>query len=89
MNNNIIRARTITREIEAFKWENNEPYLRDWIKDDNLIHFAGNMLEIWNSDIRDWVQCPMFFWIIRGIKGELYPISPEIFDRSYEVLPIG
>jgi hypothetical protein len=23
-------------------------------------------------------------WIIRGIKGELYPCKPDIFDASYE-----
>ncbi|OGM02631.1 hypothetical protein A3K72_01905 [Candidatus Woesearchaeota archaeon RBG_13_36_6] len=23
-------------------------------------------------------------WIIQGIKGELYPCKPDIFDKSYE-----
>lgn len=23
-------------------------------------------------------------WIIRGIKGELYPCKPDIFEASYE-----
>ncbi|MFP4004583.1 MAG: hypothetical protein ACLFV8_12465 [Alphaproteobacteria bacterium] len=26
-------------------------------------------------------------WIIRGVKGELYPCKPDIFDRTYE--PVG
>lgn len=26
-------------------------------------------------------------WIIRGVKGELYPCKPDIFDATYE--PIG
>lgn len=25
-------------------------------------------------------------WIIRGVKGELYPIKPDIFEATYEVL---
>lgn len=25
-------------------------------------------------------------WIIRGIKGELYPCKPDIFEASYEVV---
>lgn len=25
-------------------------------------------------------------WIIRGIKGELYPCKPDIFDATYEVI---
>jgi len=23
-------------------------------------------------------------WIIRGVKGELYPCKPDIFERTYE-----
>ncbi len=23
-------------------------------------------------------------WIIRGVKGELYPIKPDIFEATYE-----
>lgn len=26
-------------------------------------------------------------WIIRGIKGELYPCKPDIFDATYEAVP--
>jgi hypothetical protein len=26
-------------------------------------------------------------WIIRGVKGELYPCKPEIFAATYEALP--
>lgn len=24
-------------------------------------------------------------WIIRGVKGELYPCKPDIFDATYEL----
>ena len=26
-------------------------------------------------------------WIIRGVKGELYPCKPDIFEATYEPLP--
>lgn len=26
-------------------------------------------------------------WIIRGVKGELYPCKPDIFEATYEVVP--
>ena len=29
---------------------------------------------------------PGFHYIIKGIKGELYPIQKEIFDETYEVI---
>ena len=25
-------------------------------------------------------------WIIRGVKGELYPCKPDIFEATYEVV---
>lgn len=26
-------------------------------------------------------------WIIRGVKGELYPCKPDIFEATYEKVP--
>jgi len=26
-------------------------------------------------------------WIVRGVKGELYPVKPDIFESTYE--PVG
>lgn len=26
-------------------------------------------------------------WIIKGVKGELYPCKPDIFDATYEAVP--
>jgi hypothetical protein len=26
-------------------------------------------------------------WIIQGVKGEIYPCKPDIFDATYEAVP--
>lgn len=26
-------------------------------------------------------------WIITGVNGEKYPVKPDIFEKTYEVLP--
>jgi len=26
-------------------------------------------------------------WIIKGVKGELYPCKPDIFEETYELAP--
>lgn len=26
-------------------------------------------------------------WIIKGVKGELYPCKPDIFERTYDLVP--
>lgn len=28
-------------------------------------------------------------WIVRGIKGEFYPVKPDIFTATYEPVEIG
>lgn len=31
--------------------------------------------------------CNVGDWIIRGVKGELYPCKPDIFEATYEPVP--
>jgi hypothetical protein len=47
--------------------------------------------EIWRDDDDLWIGtlegamlCRPGDWIIRGIKGELYPCKPDIFEATYE-----
>lgn len=28
-------------------------------------------------------------WIIKGVQGELYPIKPDIFEQTYEIVEEG
>jgi hypothetical protein len=30
------------------------------------------------------MRADLFDWIIRGVKGELYPCKPDIFEATYE-----
>lgn len=39
---------------------------------------------LWNTAERQWLHCPLGHWVIRGVKGELYPCEPSIFDATYE-----
>lgn len=84
----IIHIRKKPIEVSAIQWKNNEAEIRDFVKDDRLLKFPdGEELKIWNSIEVCWVNCPMFHFLIKGIKGEFYPISPEILERTYDVIP--
>lgn len=57
----------------------------DWLRDAEQVRSAGDgsgaceivTLEgVMRADVGDW--------IIRGVKGELYPCKPDIFDATYE-----
>lgn len=39
---------------------------------------------LWNQIEKQWICCPVGWLVIRGIKGELYPCSPDIFAATYE-----
>jgi hypothetical protein len=30
------------------------------------------------------MTCSLGDWVIRGVKGELYPCKPDIFEQTYE-----
>lgn len=48
-------------------------YEQDFLSDDLIIHtFEGD------------VKATKGDWIIKGVKGELYPCKPDIFEATYE-----
>ncbi len=84
------KYRKLPIEVEA--WQVGEPVSKDntpmWMQNalaDNIIvpcsdgpfHYQIHTLEgIMKADIADW--------IIQGVKGELYPCKPDIFEATYE-----
>lgn len=28
-------------------------------------------------------------WVIKGVNGEFYPCKPDIFEKTYETVPLG
>lgn len=39
---------------------------------------------VYNTEEKCWLHVPVGHWIIRGINGELYPCSNEVFEKTYE-----
>lgn len=55
----------------------------DFPKSDGTDKLAIRTLESGkDAMIVDWDD-----WIIRGVKGELYPCKPDIFEATYERVP--
>ena len=73
--------------IEAFKWtggpdqEDDPIWIVDKIKDGSAWFYENHLV------IRT-LEGDMFAsvgdWIIQGIKGEVYPCKPDIFEATYE-----
>ena len=79
--------------IDAIQWNGgNQECLndfcgRDWARADAVDAEPFNDPEqvvLWNKEERQWLNCPVGHWIIRGVKGEYYSCSPDVFEQTYE-----
>lgn len=78
--------------IEAFKWTGGPDQTEDpeWIVEairEGKVQFVplelggtAMMIETLEGDM---LACSGD-WVIRGIKGEMYPCKPDIFEATYE-----
>jgi hypothetical protein len=76
--------------IEAIQWLNRKlicPGEPEWFckaEEDNMIRLAGTSLFIETSE--GVMEAKVGDWIIRGVKGEIYPCKPDIFDLTYDAV---
>lgn len=86
MKNQILKIQNKVTQKEAFQWTgDNEVFVRQFVQNDGLVHMLGNGLQIYNEEEKCWIDVPVNHYIIKGLKGEFYPCSPEVFNRSYKV----
>lgn len=69
--------------IEAVQWTgynfNEVTRFLTWIDYEADPEFA-----IWNSEEHQYIRVPEGHWIIKGVNGEVYPCSPDVFNKTYE-----
>ena len=73
-------------EVQAIRWENNEPEVREFIKNDDSLRFGDYGLRIWNEEEGSWINVPALHYIIKGLKGELTCESPEMLERKFNIV---
>lgn len=61
-----------------FRYEANTSYATD-----KFVYFDGRLLL---HTLEGTMQVSLGDYIIKGIKGELYPCKPDIFEETYEVV---
>lgn len=80
--------------IEAFQWagdvqqDEHPQWIVDAIKREK-VWFVGREigeLKMMISTLEGTHQANRGDWIIQGIKGELYPCKPDIFEATYEAV---
>lgn len=79
-------------EIQAIQWtgENVEALLQ-FVADDSM-YFGmdqyDNITDLFISTLEGDMKANVGDWIIRGLKGEYYPCSNEIFIMSYDKVEV-
>lgn len=46
----------------------------------------ADWVEIWNEEDKMWLRLDPDSWCMQGVKGEHYPCTQEVFDRTYEIV---
>ena len=78
--------------IDAVQWLNKKIVVADdgsdpleWFfqaERNNTIQLAGDTLIV--KTLEGEMRAQPGDWIIRGVKGEIYPCKPDIFEATYE-----
>lgn len=72
--------------IEAFQWDGKENWSEksSWAMTKSIDVLVDCSLSI--QTLEGVMFASIGDWIIRGIKGEIYPCKPDIFAATYEEL---
>ena len=78
--------------VDAIQWIGgkfdclNEFLGHEWARADahDMYYQDTEQVIVFNKEEDQWLHCPVGHWIIRGIKGEYYPCSPDVFEKTYE-----
>jgi hypothetical protein len=80
--------------IDAVQNDGTWKTIIEWMKEQLIIPFGSTPPITRNEDgslnirtLEGTMRADVGDWVIKGIKGELYPCKPEIFEASYEPVP--
>jgi len=59
-------------------------WLRDALVDDVIFPIASGIDNLYVKTKEGLMEATEGDWIIRGVKGEIYPCKPDIFAMTYE-----
>lgn len=80
-------------EVEAFKYKgdllnNGKSRIPKWATEafaGDVMHYVGTNRELYIKTLEGEHLVNVGDYIIKGVKGELYPCKPDIFEMTYEM----
>ena len=74
--------------IEAFKWTVDEAPVW-WMFRNDLVITDVHKMTVAIPTLEGVMTADRGDWIIQGIKKEIYPCKPDIFEATYELVEEG
>ena len=68
--------------VEAVLYDGSKESIADCLRLGRNIGLAADHLTI--KTLEGTMRADLGDWVIRGVKGEVYPVKPDIFAATYE-----
>jgi hypothetical protein len=73
-------------EIEAWQWDGHStsPQRPEWLRDNGRVRASHSEETLYIRTLEGEMMASKGDWIIRGVKGEIYPCKPDVFESTYD-----
>lgn len=88
------RYRKRPLEVEAIQWDGSKEIadvLHTWSNEKAKLNFLKedpSVMALFIDTPEGVMRADRGDWIIKGVKGEVYPCKPDVFDMTYETWPL-
>lgn len=83
------RFRTRPTEVDALQWDGINLAELTGFTGPGIVKVTGGGDQLWNTQERCWLPLPVGHWVIRGLLGEFYPVSPAALTAKYTLSKEG
>lgn len=83
-----IKVRKIPVEVECVQFTDTESakYIEEWSDAQVIYHVSKYQRILVVKTLEGEMNATINDYIIKGVNGEFYPVKPDIFHKTYEVL---
>jgi hypothetical protein len=73
-------------EIEAVQFTGDNPQEVMVLADEQTMVFRRERKTLLISTLEGEMTARPGDWVVKGVKGEVYPVKPDIFEATYEAV---
>ena len=88
METKMIKVRKKSIEVEAILWDGQISIIEHLIsiRDTRVITYNPEDKSLTIKTLEGDMKANLYDWVIKGVSGEFYPIKPDIFEKTYDII---